>query len=44
MQAAQGVILEPLEEVHHILRDDLDGTVVADGRILDAGPLPGRDR
>jgi hypothetical protein len=44
MQAAQGVILEPLEEVHHIQRDDLDGTVVADGRILDADPLPDRDR
>ncbi len=36
--------LAPAEEGHHILRDDADGTVVADSYVLDARPFGGRDR
>jgi hypothetical protein len=36
--------LTPAEEGHHIPRDDADGTVVADGYVLDARPFGGRDR
>jgi len=36
--------LAPAEEGHHIQRDDADGTVVADGYVLDARPFGGRYR